>query len=112
MESRSIAAGTNYREKVTSCSTWKCERDASPILLHSLETQISTLQGIVFLTSKTQGDADAVIGGLRRERSVVTKMDHASSSSELQTEASRLVTLTGQLQPLAEKLVRDLNAVR
>lgn len=112
MQSRSISAATNYREKAVSCSTWKCLRAATPILLHSLDTQISSLQGITFPTSKTQSEADALITALRGERSVVTQMAHASSKDVLQSDVNRLATLTGQLQPLARTLVADLNAVR
>lgn len=109
LESRNLTAEANYRNKADSCSTWTCLRDATPILLHSLDTQISSLEAITFPSPRTQDDANGLIAVLRR--SVLTRTGHAASRQQLETDLDQLLALTKQVLPLAAKLEEDLNAV-
>lgn len=111
MQSRTFAAATSFRSAAAACApgTWQCVRSATPILARSLATQISTLRSVAFPTSATRRDADALIAELRRDRAAVGQMEHAATSQDLQTAALRLEAITRQVEPLARKLVRDLN---
>jgi hypothetical protein len=114
MESRTLSAATQFESTATSCkNTLPCLRNqAIPILLHSLDTQISTLTAITFPTPQTQNDANALIVALQNERDVVTRMRHAGSTQALSTDLKQLVRDTQGVQPLATRLANDLNAVR